>query len=115
MSPLDAAAFVAGELRPGRPEVDSAAFGPLDYRPSATVAGKPFVTVAVHGEPVAQLSPRQLREHATGVLSAAVAAQLDQQLKDAMLSIAGLPDYAAARLVGELLPWRDRASELAEG
>jgi hypothetical protein len=114
LSMQGAAMFVDTELRPDRPALDVAATEPLEFRPAVTPDGKPFVVLHAAGEPSGQFTPREVRSHATDVLSASVVVDLDAQLWRTLRTSIGLDDRRARRIVGDMLHFRNVASELSE-
>ena len=71
----------------------------LQWRPSVTLAGKPFLLTTVDGATTGQCGPGEVRSHAVGVLAAITAVRLDTDLR-AVIRDLGLdqPPFDVAEL-----------------
>lgn len=93
---VDAAGYVAAlrEMRRPVPDGDTA---PLTYVPIVSQYDwRPYVHVYLHDAPLTQWTPDEARGHAMHVLSAAVAAHLDQRYYWHLTRTGATPEQAAA-------------------
>ncbi|WP_280413156.1 hypothetical protein [Nocardia asiatica] len=113
----EAAAFVRRDLAPH----PSTARAPAPVRFIATVgrakhprpdAGKTIGLVRIEHDGIEQgwVSPEELRDHATGVLSALAATELDTRLMQALVEVIDLDEASARAMVhqlGDFMPGRN--------
>ena len=76
--------------------------GPVRFDPSVRMDGKPFIRVLVHGSPVGQMSPAQLREHGTAVLTALAAVRLDNRMHAVLTRTLDVGDDQARAFIATL-------------
>lgn len=93
--------FVVEDLRPDRPDDDSAT-APLRFRPALGLKVGPFLMMDLDGSQAGELTPADLRNHAVGVLQALAAADLDAAARRALTGTMGLDDDRARAFVGSL-------------
>lgn len=109
--PKSAAEFIKSDLRPDRPD-EHKATEPLRFsvaigrarhpRPDAGTYIPLLMMQHANGEDAGQLTPADLRDHATAVLSVIAAADLDANLHRCLVSTLGLDDGRAKAVVGSL-------------
>ena len=91
----DAAGYVAALREMRRPVADSDTT-PLTYVPIVSQHDwRPYVHVYLHDEPLTQWTPDEARGHAMHVLSAVVAAHLDQRYYWHLIRTGATPEQAA--------------------
>lgn len=110
-----ASVLFVGQLRE-RYTAEQPATGPLQFVPTIGRAKHPrpdagafvpLIEMRLHDQTIGQISPAELRHHATGALSALAAADLDDQLRLALVEHVGVTDDIARNTVhslGELWP-----------
>lgn len=97
--------MIAYDLRPDRPPLNDATTAPLTFVPGVTNKGKPLLTILLDGQPHSQLDPADLRTHATVVLEAPAAADLDAGLLRALKNM-DVPEDVGRAAVGDIANWR---------
>lgn len=105
-----AAALIVEDLRPDRPD-EHTATAPLAFRvgvghakhprPDAG-AWIPVIIMELDGQEMGQLTPADLRGHATGILSILAAVDLDTALHRVLVQRVGLDDDTARAVVDDL-------------
>lgn len=102
----DAAGLIVAGLRADRPPVTWST--PIQLTPGVSAfSGQPFLVVSVNGKQIGQWSVADARGHATYVLAAVRAAQLDSAYLRSLRSI-GLDDPTARAAVGDLANYVDQ-------
>lgn len=97
---------IARDLRPDR-IVDNAGTAPLEFRPGISSRGyAPFLTILFEGEPIGQLDPDALRDHALQALEAHAVADLDTAV-ERYLARGDFPRNTAHAVVHGLAEYRD--------
>lgn len=109
-SDLDAALQIVTDLRNDRPPLDDEATAPLALDPGVNKRLAPFLVVKIDGEAVGQWTVGAAREHASHVLEAVAAADLDSNYYRALTGIVGLDEGRARAVVGDLGQYRDEAA-----
>jgi uncharacterized membrane protein len=95
-----AVATLVNDLRPNRPD-DHSSTAPLQFTVGLRRVG-PFLYMALDGRAIGELTPHELRGHAIGVLTALAAADLDANLRRALVGQYGLDDARARDVVASL-------------
>jgi len=76
--------------------------GPLQFEAGLRMDGKPFIASTVNGRPLGQLSPADLRGHASNVLTVVAAVDLDSNLHHALTRRMELDDPTARAFITTL-------------
>lgn len=96
------------DVRAGRPPLDHAATSPLRFEPGISAKHRPFIAVHLEGEQVGQLSPKQARRHALGLMSTIEAISLDRQYLNFLVETIGIEPERARNVVHDVLHHRSK-------
>ncbi len=69
--------------------------------------GKPFVQLVLRGRPIAQMSPKEARDHGAAIIETAEAAEQDAFMVDFAKTQLGLPQEAAIAMLMEFRKFRE--------
>ncbi|RCG19076.1 hypothetical protein DQ384_38000 [Sphaerisporangium album] len=109
---LTHAAATVAELRADRPPIDDAVTAPLRLVPGVSQkTGNAFLAVFIGARQVGQWDPGDAREHATAVLEALAAADLDAAYRRHLIGIVGLDPGSAQAAVNDLANHRQARHE----
>jgi hypothetical protein len=104
--PIEAAGESIAGLRDKRRVPSAADTAPLRLEPGVTTAGKPFIAIKLHGEPVGQWDIPDARAHAMYVMEAVEGARLDTDYRNYLVQEVGLDDNRASQVVHGLADHR---------
>lgn len=101
---LQSTAQLIQELRKDRPPLDDAATKPLRVDPGVNPKGKPFLALFLDDEQVGQWDLKDARDHATAVMEAIEAADLDAAYYRALVGIIQVEEPLARTILSRLRP-----------
>jgi hypothetical protein len=104
--PLEAAGQAVATLRHIRRVPSAADTAPLRLEPGVNTAGKPFIAIKLHGDPVGQWDIPDARAHAMHVIETVEAARLDTDYRNYLVTEVRLDDATASRVVHDLADHR---------
>lgn len=98
----EAAMMSVVTLRMDRPPLDVKILKPFAIAPGVNAKGKPFLALSIDGEQCGQWDPSQARSHASYVLEAVHAADLDSAYYRMLIGAIGIDGNRARNVVSDL-------------
>ena len=114
--PLEPVAMLISEIRGDRPPLPTVrgleiGYGVARDEHADGATYRPFITLHLDGEGVAQLTVEQGRHHALAMIEVPIVADLDSAYARALVGIVGIERDQATRAVHDLASYRDALPE----